>query len=61
MPNFKVQRTPVGAADPDVRDTRARYVEEVQGKKHRPVEFLQQAIDRETLAAYTQLRYPNLP
>ena len=43
------------------RETRTQYVEEVQSKKDRPVEFLQQVIDRETLAAYTQLRYPNLP
>lgn len=43
------------------RETRARYVQEVQSKKTRRDEFLQQAIDRETLAAYTQLRYPDLP
>ncbi len=36
------------------------YASDVQQGAHRPA-FLQQAIDRETLAAYTQHKYPGLP
>lgn len=43
------------------RETRAQYVEEIQSKMERPIEFLQEPINRDTLALYTQLRYPTLP
>ncbi|MBA3613476.1 MAG: hypothetical protein H0W49_11330 [Nitrospirales bacterium] len=43
------------------RKMRKRYAEEVKEKQNTPTEFLSQPIDRETVAAYTSWRYPDLP
>jgi putative GTP pyrophosphokinase len=42
-------------------ETRERYSEEVRKRQPNSPEFLEQPIDRETLAAYTRWKYPNLP
>lgn len=43
------------------RETRQRYSEEVRKKQPSSAEFLAQAIDRETISAYTRWKYPHLP
>ena len=43
------------------RETREQYAAEVANKQRRPSEFMLQPIDRETVAAYTKSKYPDLP
>ncbi len=44
----------------NVRDARRAYEREIQGKSKHPSDFLSQALDWDTLAAYTRWKYPKL-
>lgn len=45
----------------NVRDKREQYLEEIQKKEDKATDFLSQAIDYDTLGAYTKWKFPGLP
>jgi putative GTP pyrophosphokinase len=44
-----------------VRDKRSTYLAEIETKREAVPEFLSQPIDHDTLAAYTQWKFPDMP
>lgn len=44
-----------------IRNKRVQYLTEIREKENRVFEFISQPIDFDTLAAYTEWKYPNMP